>query len=340
MKSIKKEDRNREGEDYIIKSIWVVLIDHSSSMGTSFAEKKEFDGFSELGDYKNKLIAAKEILFKQIASFKTTKDIAVIAFTGKSELLFKCERTQVPLYEEYVNSLKPFDGTDIAGALDFAFNCLQEWEHYDVVRLLVITDGLSKIEQAQKAAFRCYNDGVYIDVVLIDPSKEGQAMAETISVGGKVTAVYSSVEFDQALSQERRAYEQDLENAEKAYVELEKKEADVRKSVFGSFLTIIVGIVTVLSLIFGIAAGLSEGNLLFKISILVGILLIFVGIYSIYLANEEEKQLPIYIKERDIRMVSVLRRTGKKRKRLILGGWGNLILGVSIIVLSFFIFPY
>lgn len=332
MQSSEKKDSN-------FKSIWVVLIDHSGSMGDPFSAKTEFEGFSESGAYKNKLIAAKESLFKQIASFKTARDIAVIAFTGKPDLLFKCARTQVPQYKELVNALEPFDGTDIASALDFAYNCVQKWEHYDVVRFLVISDGLSDIERAQEAANKCFNNGLYIDVVLIDPSQEGQIMAEAISVGGKVTSVYSSVEFDQAVSLEREAYEQDLVQAEKSYKSIEKKEVVAKTSIFGGILTIIIGIVTVLSLAFSIAVGLSGEHLLFKISILISVILILAGIYLIHLANEEKEQLPIYVSNNNVRMVSVLRRTGKKRKGLLLGGWGNIVLGVLVLVLAFFVVP-
>ena len=323
-----------------INALWVVLIDHSSSMGEPFSASTEFKGFSETGDFQNKLIAAKENLFRQIDSLKTARDVAVIAFTGTSKLLFKCAREQVSQQKELINALQPFDSTDIAGALDFAYNCVQKWEHYDLVRFLVISDGLSEVAQAQEVAFKCFSDKIYIDVVLIDPSQEGQAMAEAISLGGKVTAVYSSAEFDQAVSQEREAYEQDLVKANEAYAELEKKEVIEKASAFGGVLTIIIGVITVLSLAVGIAVGLSGGNILFKISILISVILVLFGIFLLYLANESTGQAPLIVdKNNNVRMVSVLRRTGKKRTRLLFGGWGNIALGILVLALALFVVP-
>ena len=133
--------------------------------------------------------------------------------------------------------------------------------------------------------------------------------------------------------------EQDLVAAEKSYASYEKKVATAQKSLFGSVLTIIIGLVTILSLTFGIASGLHGEHLLFKISTLISVALVLVGIYLLHLANEKKEQLPIYVKGNDKRMVSVLRRTGKKRKGLLFSGWGNIALGILVFILALFIIP-
>jgi protein phosphatase len=120
----------------------------------------------------------------------------------------------------------------------------------------------------------------------------------------------------------------------------DKKEVYHEKSLaFGGALSLIVGIVTILSLALGIAVGISGGNTLFKISILVSVIFVLVGIYLIRLANEEKEQRPLYVGNNSTRMVSVLRRTGRKRAWLLRGGWGTIFVGILVLFLALFIVP-
>jgi hypothetical protein len=314
-----------------IKALWVVLIDHSGSMGDRFAAHSQFEGYSESGNYRIKLDAAKDMLLKQINSF-TAQDVAVVAFTGKANLLFKCPRDQVQVHKEEITNLQPHNGTDISNALGFTFDQVKAWQDYDSVRFLVISDGLSDVESASNAANRCFHDGIFIDTILIDPSPMGLEMAESISLGGRVTAVTSSAELDETLLSERQAYEEDLIQVERQK-SAQMKEAK-KESLTGTA-TLFVAIATFLSLLFGIVLGFDNERRLFQLANLIGIILILVGIYLLYRAYEEKEKLPIYISRQQVRMVSVLRTTGKARTMLLIGGWGAMVFGFGTITLGF-----
>lgn len=122
-------------------------------------------------------------------------------------------------------------------------------------------------------------------------------------------------------------------------LEVEKTVSREKQVVFGGELSLIVGIVTIVSLVLGIAVAISDGNTLFKISILFSVIFVLAGIYLIRLANEEKEQRPLYVGNNSTRMVSVLRRTGKKRDWLLWGGWGNIFVGVLVLFLALFIVP-
>lgn len=131
---------------------------------------------------------------------------------------------------------------------------------------------------------------------------------------------------------------------DEAYAEYKKMEvvekASEKTSAFEGVLAIIIGVITVLSLAVGIAVGLSGSNILFKISILISVILVLFGIFLLYLANESTEQAPLTVdKNNTVRMVSVLRRTGKKRTRLLFGGWGNIVLGILVFALALFVVP-
>jgi hypothetical protein len=320
-----------------IKSLWVVLIDHSGSMGDGFFARSQFRGETERGDYSTKLDAAKNVLFIQIESLVSARDVAVIEFTGDASLLFKCSRESAHQYRSAVYELRAEDGTDIAKALDFARNQLREWEHYDLVRFLVISDGLSDVDEAHKAARQCFAKGIFIDMVLIDPSPEGESMAQAISLGGRVTSVTSTTELESAIAEERVAFEEDIALARKR---VERESVAPRRILqWSGILGILVAIATIMSLTFGVFSGISSEHKVFQGTVLFGIGLLFLGGYFIYLAQEEREQHPLFVNPRNVRMISVLRRTGRKRTLLLIGGSASIVLGLNLIVSGAFYAP-
>lgn len=116
--------------------------------------------------------------------------------------------------------------------------------------------------------------------------------------------------------------------------DLSSRQTSVEKtSEFGSYLTLIAGLITVISLVFGITKDLDNEHSLSTILILFSVFLILFGTYLLFLTNREKEQRPLYIDRHNIRMVSVKKTTGKKRKRLLFGGWTNISLGALLLSL-------
>src|SRR5262249_6015448 len=74
------------------------------------------------------------------------------------------------------------------------------------LRLLVISDGLSDLEAAQRAAQPLAQRGAIIDVILIDPTDSGETVARSIAMHGEVQAVTSSEALDQRIDETVRQH--------------------------------------------------------------------------------------------------------------------------------------
>lgn len=165
-------------------------------MGQGFSATGNFPGRAETTTQTVKLDAAKEALLREVAGLDPNCDVAIFAFDDKVELLFQGSPNDRATFEPIVRAVVHRGETNIAGALDASLPFVERYQRIDS---LIITDGLSNVGDPVAAARRCYEKGISISVVLIDPTDEGQTIARSIALGGRVYAVTSAAQLDTEL---------------------------------------------------------------------------------------------------------------------------------------------
>lgn len=169
-----------------MKAIWTILIDISGSMAGPFSGEKEPVGLPEVGSWKFKIEAAKEILIRQVMNLPSV-DVAIISFSDDAELIYIGPSDNLKEIEKKVYDLETDDMTNVAGALYKAIEVIDP-KKYDSVSILVISDGLSNVGNPEEAAQTVINEikGSRISTILIDRTSEGERIAYSISIGGEV----------------------------------------------------------------------------------------------------------------------------------------------------------
>lgn len=177
--------------------MWIILLDHSGSMGDPFQGEAEFAGRVRESNALTKLESAKQALLTDLASLGTSTRIAIIAFTDQVSLRYEGLSGQMEEIRAELDRLQPNDGTDIANALDFAVKYVAGVTELRGPRqVLVISDGLSDLDAARTAAERLVEAASgAIHAILIDPTEEGEQLARAIAIGGRVDAVTSPGEL-------------------------------------------------------------------------------------------------------------------------------------------------
>jgi hypothetical protein len=192
-----------------MNSLWAILIDTSASMDEPFSGKSDFPGLIETGSYSTKLEAAKDVLKRQVLGLPRG-DVAVIRFADEPDLVFKTQVKDAKEYVETIQELTAAGRTNIAAALLFALTRLGNLKIYRVISFLVISDGLSNRGDPIAAAQECADSQlpIRISTILIDPTSQGQEIAEEIVIGGDVKAVTSDKRLGKAVAEERAKHEQ------------------------------------------------------------------------------------------------------------------------------------
>lgn len=193
--------------------MWLILLDHSGSMGDPFSGKVEFAGRTRESHAAIKLEAAKEALLEHLQGLGTPSRVALIEFTSTASIVFDGQSDDRAGIQQVLDALEPVNGTDIAAALDKAAEYVGGVKDALTMRVLVVSDGLSDLESAKAAAGRLAAQKAVIDVILIDPTTDGEAIARAIAVSGSVSAVTSAKELAgeikaarvQELTQEKQA---------------------------------------------------------------------------------------------------------------------------------------
>jgi hypothetical protein len=191
-----------------MSSIWVIFIDTSGSMAEPFSGTDEFDGVFEKGAYQTKLEAAKVYILRSITGIKSG-DIAVIAFESQPHLVCKGKAKDVENFQKPINDLQTGDMTNLAAAFLFSLSELSNLKSYKVVNFLVISDGLSNVGDPEAAVKECDSklERLQISTILIDPTPDGQRIADLISInGGEVKAVTSSIKLEGAITERQDAH--------------------------------------------------------------------------------------------------------------------------------------
>lgn len=184
-----------------MESLWVILVDTSSSMAEGFSGTVQFDGITDITEQSTKINAAKESLVKAVKGL-TYSDVAIIAFNDQPTLIFYGLGDNPELCRN-VETLQPNGGTDIGRAIEYANQDFSRRSKYQSISFLLISDGLSNEVSASQSARRAFMNNIRISTILIDPTPEGERLAREISLGGDIKAVTSAAGLNQAIDEQR-----------------------------------------------------------------------------------------------------------------------------------------
>jgi hypothetical protein len=202
----------------------IILFDHSSSMGEPFRGTTKFAGRSVETQERVKLDAGKSALLERLGAFQTGR-LALFEFTSTASKIFDGPPGDRTAIRAGLDGLVAQDGTNIASALDEAHTFASQAKELRL-RILVITDGLSALEPARAAAERLAALGATIDVLLIDPTAEGMAVAQAISIEGETQFVTSVAELAEGVEQagtRQERWEKEAEAIDRASEEEARK---------------------------------------------------------------------------------------------------------------------
>lgn len=157
--------------------MWIVLLDHSASMGEPF----EASGIMDLGRIRTveaqvKLDAAKKSFLLELERLPASMPVTLFGFTSSVTEIHSGLASDVGEFDRHVSQLRPVNGTNIAVALDHVVD-----SRYESPQVLLISDGKSHLEHAKSVAHRCAEAGIRVDVLMIDPTDEGLEMAKAIA---------------------------------------------------------------------------------------------------------------------------------------------------------------
>lgn len=186
-----------------MSSVWIVLLDVSGSMDEGFSGAGTSDPLAERGQWRTKLEAAKDLLLRQVAASRV-QDIAVVTFADRADKIFHGARSELSRAETTIRALEADGQTDLARGL-IAVSDDPEFESYDALSVLILSDGLSNVGDPVAAAERLIRKYPFgrIDTILIDDTEEGRRVAEDVSINGSVRPAFSTLDLGQALESAR-----------------------------------------------------------------------------------------------------------------------------------------
>jgi hypothetical protein len=175
--------------------MWIILLDHSGSMARPFEGKQDFAGRSTTSEARLKLEAAKAALLEHLPGLGTPDRVVLFEFTDSTSVVFEGMSTDTEGIQKALDAIVAGGDTDLAKALRAAEAHAHSHVKARLFRVLVISDGLSEEEPAAAAATSLAAAGAIIDVILIDPTDEGESVARRIAIDGIVRAVVSAEEL-------------------------------------------------------------------------------------------------------------------------------------------------
>jgi hypothetical protein len=187
--------------------MWIVLLDHSGSMGEPFRGSETFSGRFVTGKGGTKLEEARRSLLDRVRGIASDERVVVIAFTSAAKIVFDDKASQSDTLERALADLKATNGTSIAAALDAAVDLLTPLGR-TASRVLLVSDCKSELAPAVESADRLIQFVHVIDVLLIDPDPETEAAARAMIRLGEVQAVVTPDELRTAVSTGDAASEQ------------------------------------------------------------------------------------------------------------------------------------
>ena len=187
--------------------MWIVLLDHSSSMAEPFqadSEQIRTVGRIRSVEAEIKWEAAKKSFLLELTRLPGDMEVLLVGFTSRASIIYGGLASQVEEFESRLQSVSPNNGTNIAVAL-------QSVEPYADRRpqVLLITDGKSNVEEAKAAARNCSGLGIRVDLLVIDPTNQGLEMAKAIAgiTQGRWDPVTSSAQLENATREASEAHQ-------------------------------------------------------------------------------------------------------------------------------------
>lgn len=176
--------------------MWLIVLDRSGSMGNPFTGLGPADvkGRTRLADDPSKWAAATRVVLDEVASLANGERVCVIAFNDAAATVFDGTPAQAQTLETTLANITPSGGTELADALDAAA-ALAASSGDAQISVVVISDGLAEETAAGKAAAALALRVGMIEVMLIDPTPEAQAVAKAVAVRGRVTSIVSADEM-------------------------------------------------------------------------------------------------------------------------------------------------
>jgi hypothetical protein len=201
-------------------SVWVILLDHSGSMGQSFkAPADDLTLRDRTSRASAKLHAAIECVLVDLERLPSDMLVGLFGFTNSAALLASGRAGDRAVFVHALEQLRAGGGTDIAGALDCVRDYCQGISPRPlVIRILLVTDGLSDEKTAVQAALECAATGLTIDVVLIDPTPKARELAAAVAgaTGGRWEPVFGTRDLRHATAEARDAVAAQVQRTEDA----------------------------------------------------------------------------------------------------------------------------
>jgi len=159
-----------------------------------------------VGAYSTKLDAAKDAVVRQIRGLRRSCLLRLISFSDKPKLEFQGSSKDLVVVQDRLANIRAQGLTNLAAALDLALMSGFDLDSENTV--FIISDGLANLEETVAVARRYRHSlrsgqrPAHIRTILIDPTPEGQAVADSVS--DFVESVGSKREFDEAVDSEAR----------------------------------------------------------------------------------------------------------------------------------------
>src|SRR5436190_8261770 len=154
-------------------AMWIVLLDRSGSMDGGFHGSTGFRGRTSTTTAEQKLEAAKQALRERLAGIDRTT-VAIFAFDHGTELIYDGPSDEAARIDSALARIVPGAETNVAAALDAARGHAIRTQAAFPLVVLVVTDGLDDPERARASAGELAKHGAIINVLLIDPTPEGE----------------------------------------------------------------------------------------------------------------------------------------------------------------------
>ncbi|MET3973177.1 VWA domain-containing protein [Bradyrhizobium sp. S3.9.1] len=203
-------------------TMWLILLDASGSMADPFSGTGEFAGRTRQSKSTLKIDAAKESLVIHMRGLGQATEAAIFVFREEAELIYEGLSSQSSKIEKTLAAVEAGGGTDIAAALTVASRHVDAHPDHPLVRVLLISDGLSNASAAEIAAAELRKRRVPIDAILIDPNEQGEELIRRVIGGlGSVSGVTSVSELSTAIGEIGGEVQSDVMAAAHAQANLE-----------------------------------------------------------------------------------------------------------------------
>lgn len=182
--------------------MWIVLLDRSGSMDDPFSGTLEFQGRKRASKDNRKLDAAKRALRDYVDGLPSSELLSVIEFNDDENETFVGTCQESARLERTLDGIEAGGSTDIPNALFAAAHVAERHgESQAIVSILLISDGLSTNPNIEPAIHELTRLRLRVDVILIDPTEEGDKVARAIAQHGNVSAVESPEALGEAVAE-------------------------------------------------------------------------------------------------------------------------------------------